>query len=120
MADMTLPDPAHAALVTRIATAGPGAHEWTGNEDDAGHHHALLDANEVPCFVSLYWSSKQAGRTVHVGIFKLNLRRLANAGYAVEKPGKKVRLRFVRDMDGTIAIRLNESSPGLPVGRAEF
>jgi hypothetical protein len=56
---------------------------------------------------------------VHVRTFKLSLRRLANAGNAAGKPGKKVRLRFVRDRDGTIAIRLNESSPGLPVGRAE-
>ena len=114
----TLPDPAHAMLVSRT-TAGPVPHEWTGNDDDAGHHHGLLDANEVPCLLALYWQSRRAGRTIHVGTYKLNLRRLAKAGFAVEK-GAKVRLRFVRDDDGTIEIRSNDSSPGLPVGRADF
>lgn len=115
----TYPDPAHSLLVSRT-TFGPVAHEWTANEDDAGHHHGLLDINEVPCYLALYWHSRARGRTVHVGTYKLNLRRLAAAGYAQEKPGRKVRLRFVRDPEGTIEIRPNESSPGLPVGTADF
>jgi hypothetical protein len=112
------PDPAHALLVTRT-TYGPVAHEWTANDDDAGHHHGLLSLNEVPCYFALYWQSKSRGRTVHVGTYKLNLRRLAAEGYATEK-GRQVRLRFVRDADGTVEIRPNDSSPGLPVGTADF
>jgi hypothetical protein len=99
---------------------GPVTHEWTGNEDDASHHHGLLDANESPCLLALYWQSRLAGRTVHVGTYKLSLRRLAKAGFATEKPGNKVRLRFVRDVDGTIEIRPNDSSEGIAVGRADF
>jgi hypothetical protein len=113
------PDPAHSLLVSR-ANVPSASHEWTGNDDDAGHHHGLLDANEVPCYLALYWQSRARGRTVHVGTYKLNLRRLAAAGYVQEKPGNKVRLRFVRDGDGTVEIRPNDSSPGLPVGRADF
>jgi hypothetical protein len=113
------PDPAHALLVSR-ATVASVSHEWTGNGDDAGHHHGLLDLNEVPCYLALYWQSRTRGRTVHVGTYKLNLRRLASAGYAQEKPGRKVRLRFVRDDDGTVEIRPNDASPGLAVGRADF
>jgi hypothetical protein len=113
------PDRAHSLMVARTSY-GPVAHEWTGNEDDAGHHHGLLDLNEVPCYLALYWQSRAAGRTVHVGTYKLNLRRLAAAGFAQEKSGRKVRLRFVRDRDGTVVIRPNESSPGLPVGVARF
>lgn len=119
MSDVTLPDPAHALLVSRT-TAGPVVHEWTANEDDVGHHHGLLDANETPCLLALYWQSRRAVRTVHVGTYRLNLRRLARAGFAAEKPGNKVRLRFVRQQDGTVEIRVNESSPSLPVGRADF
>ena len=113
------PDPKHASLVSRTS-AGPVAHEWTGNDDDAGHHHGLLDANEVPCYLALYWQSKSKGRTVHVGTYRLNLRRLASAGYAQAKDNRKVRVRFVRDEDGTVSIRPNDSSPGLPVGTANF
>lgn len=115
----TYPDPKHALLVSRT-TVGPVAHEWTGNDDDARHHHGLLDLSEVPCYLALYWHSRARGRTVHVGTYKLNLRRLVAADYAQEKPGRKVRLRFVRDADGTIEIRPNESTPGLPVGVADF
>jgi len=118
-ANASLPEPAHGLMVSRT-TAGPVSHEWIANEDDHAHHHGLLDANEAPCLLALYWQSKRAGRTVHVGTYRLNLRRLAKAGFAVEKPGNKVRLRFVRDSDGTVEIRPNDSSPGLPVGRAEF
>ena len=115
-----LPDPTHSALVARATSPVREAHEWTGDDDNAGHHHGLLDANEVPCFISLNWRSKRAGRTVPVGTYKLNLRRLAKAGYATEKPNNKVRLRFVRNPDGAIAIRVNESTPSLLVGRADF
>ncbi|MEX2170224.1 MAG: hypothetical protein WD851_13005 [Pirellulales bacterium] len=119
MSEPTFPAAAHAALVSRT-TEGPVGHEWTGNDDDAGQHHGLLDANDVPCLLALYWQSRRAGRTVHVGTYKLRLRQLARAGYAQEKPGNKVRLRFVRNHDGVIEIRPNDSTPGLPVGRADF
>jgi hypothetical protein len=116
--DHEYPDRSHESLISR--TNAPAEHAWTGNEDDAGQHHGLLDANEVPCYLALYWQSRAAGRTIHVGTYRLNLRRLAKAGFAIEKAGKKVRLRFARDTDGTIQIRPNESSPGLRVGRADF
>jgi len=113
------PDPSRAALISRTSF-GPVAHEWTANDDDAGHHHGLLDLNETPCYLALYWQSRQYGRTIHVGTYKLNLRLLAASGYAQEKPGRKVRLRFVRDPDGTVEIRPNDSALGLPVGSAVF
>ena len=105
-------------LVSR--TTEPASHDWTANNDDEGHHHGLLDANEVPCVIALYWQSKRAGRAVHVGTFRVRLRQLAKAGYAVMKPGNKVRLRFVRDDHGVINIQVNDGSPELPVGRLDF
>jgi hypothetical protein len=114
-----LPDASYSSLVSRT-DFGPVSHEWTGNEDDAGEHHGAIDANEVPCYIALYWHSRRAGKTVHVGTYKLNLRRLAKAGFAREEGAKKVRLRFVRDADGTIAIQIKASGPSLPVGSAMF
>lgn len=99
---------------------GPVSHEWTGNEDDAGEHHGAIDANEAPCYVALYWQSRRAGKTVHVGTYKLNLRQLAKAGFAREESKKKIRLRFVRDETGTVSIQINSSGPALPVGVADF
>lgn len=118
MSEAALPDSSHALMVSRTTT--PATHEWRANEDDASHHHGLVSANEVPYLLALYWESKRARRTVHVGTYKLNIRRLAKAGFAAEKRGNMVRLRFVRDPDGTVEIRVNDSSPGLPIGRADF
>jgi hypothetical protein len=115
----TYPDPAHALMVTRT-DYGPVSHEWTANEDEAGHHHGLLDLNSVPCYLALYWQSNARRRTVHVGTYKLSLRALLKAGFVQEKSGRKVRLRFVRNDDGVVEIRPNESTPGLPVGVADF
>lgn len=114
-----LPEASFSSLVSRT-NFGPVSHEWTGNEDDAGEHHNLIDANEVPCYLALYWHSRRAGKTVHVGTYRLNLRRLAKAGFARAEGAKKVRLRFVRGADGTIAIQINTSGPSLPVGSATF
>ncbi len=83
----SLPDPSFSLLVSRT-NYGPVDHEWTANDDDAGEHHGAINANEVPCFVALYWQSKRAGQTIHVGTYKLNLRRLAKAGFARDFPAQ--------------------------------
>ena len=113
----TYPDPKVRFLVERVG-AGFGVRHWTGNEDDAGEHHGLIPLNEVPRLLTLSWYSRSRGETVLVGTYKLNLRLLAQHGFAEEKPGRQVRLRFVRDSDGTVEIRPNDSSSGLPVGLA--
>jgi hypothetical protein len=113
------PSAEHAHLISRT-TFDPAHHDWTGNDDDTGEHHGSLDINEVPCYLALYWQSRRAGRTVHVGTFKLNLHRLERAGYARAEGTRKVRLRFVRGPDGTIVIQINRAGPQLPVGYVAF
>ena len=78
----------------------------------------LSQRGSVPACPLLGIEARAANRSV--GTYKLNIRRLAKAGFAAEKPGNMVRLRFVRDPDGTVEIRVNDSSPGLPIGRADF
>jgi hypothetical protein len=119
MTEFDYPLSADAALITRT-TSGPDVHEWTGNDDDQGQHHGLLSANEVPCYIALYWQSRKAGRTVHVGTYRANLRQLVKRGLARQEGKSKIRLRFVRKDDGIIVIQLNESAPLLRVGRATF
>ena len=119
MADLEYPLPSDASLISRT-NSGTDVHEWTGNDDDQGQHHGLLNANEVPCYIALYWQSRRAGRTVHVGTYKANLRQLVKRGLARNEGKSKVRLRFVRQDDGIIVIQLNESAPSLAVGRAVF
>ena len=97
-------------MVTRT-THGPVAHEWTANEDDAGHHHGLLDFSAAPTYSALYWQSKRRGRTLHLGTYKLNLRELVKAGYAQEKTGRKVRLRVPFERCSPATISLRRASP---------
>ncbi len=111
-----LPLSSNSLLVART-THGPMERDWTGNADDRDDHHGLIDLNEAPCYLALHW--KRAGRTVHVGSYKLNLRRLVKAGF-VREEGRRGRLRFVRGNNGVVSIQLNEESPKLEVGRALF
>lgn len=113
---MTHPDPSVAKMVQRVPFA-PGAAVWTG-DDERGEHHGLVSLNHMPFYMDLFWKSSVNGQTIHIGTYKLSLRDLVNAGYAIQKPHRMVRLRFARDSDGTIEIRPNDSSPGLPVGSA--
>jgi hypothetical protein len=119
MTDFDYPIASDASLISR-STSGTDVHEWTGNDDDQGQHHGLLNANEVPCYIALYWQSRKAGRTVHVGTYRMNLRLLVKEGLARQEGKSKIRLRFVRRDDGTIVIQLNESAPLLRVGGAMF
>jgi hypothetical protein len=119
LSDSELPAKSDSLLVSRT-NFGPVSREWTANEDEAGHHHGLIDLNEVPCYLALYWQSKRAGRTVHVGTYKLNLRRLISGGYARAEGKRNARLRFVRDDDGVVSIQINDSGPALAVGEAHF
>lgn len=119
MSETTYPSPEHAHIMSRTSF-GPVSHDWTGNDDDAGEHHGAINVNEAPCYLALYWHSRRAGRTVHVGTFKMNLHRLERAGYARAEGARKVRLRFVRGSDGVIAIQINNDGPCLPVGHAAF
>jgi hypothetical protein len=119
MDNVDYPLAADASLISRT-TSGIDVHEWTGNDDDQGQHHGLLNANEVPCYIALYWQSRKAGRTVHVGTYRMNLRLLVKHGLARQEGKSKIRLRFLRQDDGIIVIQLNESAPLLRVGSAEF
>ncbi len=110
------PSPAHSLLVSRT-NAGPISREWTGNGDDREDHHGLIDLNEVPCYLALYW--KRSGRTLHVGSYKLNLRRLVKAGLTRQE-GKSARLRFVRDENAIVSIQAKGDAPKLEIGTAIF
>jgi hypothetical protein len=117
---ISLPDPKHVLIATRLSHTPADTREWTGNEDDAGQHHEPVRINENPCYIHLQWQSRSAGRTVDVGTFKLYPRGLLNAGYCHEERKGTIRLRFVRDDDGVISIQANSAGPALPVGAAHF
>ena len=118
MPEDNLPDPSHAPVVSR--TTAPPAHDWHANEDDASHHHGLVSANEFRTQSHFIGNRVARVRQVHVGNDRINLRALAKAGFAEAQPGNKVRLRFARDADGRVVIQVNNSSPALPVGHAQF
>jgi hypothetical protein len=116
----TYPDPKHAFIAARVSSASDEARHWVGNQDDIGEHHGAVRINENPCLVHLQWQSRQAGRTVDVGTFKLYPRGLLNAGYCREERKGTIRLRFVRGDEGIISIQANDAGPALAVGEANF
>lgn len=102
-----------------VSPAGPddSGHKWVGKHA-AGQHNGLVDARETPCVIALDW--RRGEETVHVGTFALNLRELVAAGIAREERPGKIRVKFMRGMDGSVALRLNRSAPSLVVGSAVF
>ena len=113
------PPSEHEGLAKRIPFVPSGSREWTGNAANDDQHHGLVSINETPFYIRLLWQSPDGDETVEVGSYKLSLQRLASAGF-VRAQGRQVRLRFVRDPDGTIAIQVNDDGPALPVGQARF
>ena len=113
------PSAEHQGLAKRIPFAPPSSREWTGNAANDDHHHGLVSINETPFYIRLLWQSPDGDETAEVGCYKLSLQRLASAGF-VRAEGRQVRLRFVRDADGTVAIQINDHGPALPVGLVRF
>ena len=113
------PSSGYEGLAKRIPFAPASSREWTGNAANDDHHHGLVSINETPFYIRLLWQSRDGDETVEVGSYKLSLQRLASGGF-VRAEGRHVRLRFVRDADGTVAIQVNDDGPALPVGLARF
>lgn len=107
----------HAALCTRLAQtpAGAGIRQWPLN-DDRGEHHGVVDLAESPLVLDLRWRRTSGAATNPVGVFRLDLRGLLEAGCIRTEPTRgngKVRLRVARRVDGSFWIQARSSGPGV-------
>lgn len=109
-------------LFTRLtceADLDPKARRWTGNDDSDRHHHAAIRLTTAPIELLLSWKATGDAKARPVGAYRLWLPALLEAGYIRHDEGDTVRLRFVHNADGYIAIQTNDQGPSLIVGKLE-
>ena len=107
----------HATLCTRLTQAptGAGTRRWTLN-DDRAEHHGVVDLAESPLVLDLRWRRTSGAATNPVGVFRLDLRGLLEAGCIRAEPTQgdgKVRLRIARQVDGSFWIQARCGGPGI-------
>ena len=90
---------------------------WTLRADNQGHHHEIVRLSERPLYLELHWRPSAAGSVRRVGVFRLDLDGLLHEGYIRHEPvgahGPDVRLRVVRDDDGSFYVQTNRDGPRL-------
>jgi len=109
-------------LAERLDQIPPGAQSrrWVIRDDNDQQHHGVVRLDEDPLFLDLQWKPDANGREQRVGLFRLHLAELLNAGY-VRREGSdpktaEIRLRFYRADRGVVLIQVRDDEPGLPVG----
>ncbi|MGH9896809.1 MAG: hypothetical protein ACREA0_33380 [bacterium] len=106
-------DPLESGLCEPVAAS----RQWTLRDDNQGHHHGVVRLSESPLYLALSWKETAADPEQPVGVFRLDLRGLLEAGYIRHDPvgssGDDVRLRVVRRADGTFWIQAKDAGPAL-------
>src|ERR1043166_6684037 len=124
MPDYAYPLRATHALVERVDEAPPGVavRRWVLRDDNQQHYHGRVALREDPLFLELFWKPSVRGREQRVGLFRLHLGQLLDAGYvrrendAPDASPSEVRLRFYRSDRGVVVIQTRDGEPALPIG----
>jgi hypothetical protein len=110
------------ALVERLEEPPSGARvrRWVLRDDNQQHYHGSIALHDDPLILELRWKADSRGREQSVGVYRLHLAALLDAGYIRRErddpPSAEVRLRFYRGDRGVVVIQVNQGAPGLPVG----
>src|SRR5436190_15160323 len=90
---------------------GAAHRRWTLRADNHGHYHNIVTLSECPLYLKLHWRPTAADVVRPVGVFRLDLTGLLRDGYIRHEPagshGSDVRLRVVRDDDGSFYVQTN-------------
>jgi hypothetical protein len=122
MTDYSFPLSTARPLVERIEAppAGVSPHRWVLRDDNQQHYHGRIRLDDDPAYIELHWKPDGRGREQLVGLYRLHLVPLVDAGYArLEGPGPKandVRVRFHRGDRGVVFVQVRQDTPGLPIG----
>ena len=120
--DYTFPLRSANEFVERVNAAPVGTlvRRWVLRDDNQRHHHGRVRLDEDPIYVELHWKQNARGKEQLVGLFRLHLRHLTDAGYARPEDGEptsdEIRLRFYRGERGVICIQARHDQPALPIG----
>lgn len=84
-------------------------------EYQSGHHHAKVHLSDSPLYLDLHWCLTTDAPVHRVGVFRLDLIGLLRKGYIRQDPkdslGPDVRLRIIRDNDGSFYVQTNQRGP---------
>lgn len=96
---------------------GAAHRHWTLRADNHAHHHNIVSLSESPLFLELHWRPTAVDSARPVGVFRLDLDGLLRDGYIRHEPagshGSDVRVRVVRDDDGSFYVETKRDGPRL-------
>lgn len=96
---------------------GAAHRRWTLRADNQAHHHGIVRLSESPLFLELHWRPTAVDAVRPVGVFRLDLNGLLRGGYIRYEPvgshGSDVRVRIVRDDDGSFYVETKQDEPRL-------
>jgi hypothetical protein len=113
------------ALVERLEKPPLGARprRWVLRDDNQQHYHGCIDLDNDPLILELRWKADSRGREQLVGLYRLHLGALLEAGYIRperdDPTNHEVRLRFYRGDRGVVVIQIREGEPALPIGMVD-
>jgi hypothetical protein len=119
------PLPAVAALVERIEVAPQGVpvRRVVVRDDNPQHDQGMFSLDDDPIVVALHWKRTARGEEQLVGLYRLHLHGLLEAGYvrrgrAGDAP-TDIHLRFVHGERGVVYLQARSDAPALPVGMVD-
>ncbi len=88
---------------------------WTLRRDNRAHHHGVVFATGGWVYLDLSWRPSQDKPATRVGLFRLDVRGLLDAGCVRYDPkgvvGPRIRVRIVMRDDDTFVLQVRRGSP---------
>ena len=101
--------------VVQDIPCGAAHRRWTLRADNHAHHHSIVSLSECPLYLELHWRPTAADAVRPVGVFRLDLDDLLRKGFIRHEPtgshGSFVRVRVVRDDDGSFYVQTKRDEP---------
>ena len=106
----------HLCEFVQDSPRGEGLRRWNLRaEYQGGHHHAKVPLSDHPLYLELSWHLAKNDQVHRVGVFRFDLIGLLRDGYIRRDPMDSlddfVRLRIVRDSDGSFYVQTNQRGP---------
>jgi hypothetical protein len=125
MPEYSFPLGAAHALIERLAAAPSDSaiRRWVLRDDNQQHYHGVIPLRDDPVILELQWKSDARSQEQVVGIYRLHLAALLEAGY-IRREGDRpeqpeVRVRFHRGERGVVSLQVNADGAALPVGTVD-
>src|SRR5581483_6593743 len=120
----SFPLPSAAAFVERVehVSADEPVRRWVLRDDNHHAYDGTLPRAADPAYVELHWKADARGREQLVGMFRVHLAALLDAGYARADgaDSETIHVRIVRGERGVILVQSDEGEQALPIGTVDL